>query len=67
MFIDHQQEQQPKWLETVEFTYNNKVYLRTKVLPFQANSRQNSRIGFKMRKKGRFESAKRFVEQIKEI
>ena len=67
MFIDHQQEQQPKQLEIVEFTYNNKVYLGTKVLPFQANSGQNSRMGFKMRKKEIFESTKRFVEQIKKI
>jgi len=37
------------------------------VLPFQANSRQKPRMGFEMRKKGRFKSAERFVEQIKEI
>jgi len=46
----------------VEFAYNNKVHSGTKVLPFQANSGQNSRMGFEMRKKGRFESAERFVE-----
>ena len=38
MFIDHWQEQWPKWLGIAEFAYNNKVYLGTKVLPFQANS-----------------------------
>jgi len=32
------------------------------VLPFQADSRQNPRIGFEIRKKGKFESAERFVE-----
>ena len=37
MFIDHRQEQWPDWLETVEFAYNNKVYLSIKVLPFKAN------------------------------
>jgi len=29
MFIDHRQEQWPKWLGTVEFVYNNKVYSGT--------------------------------------
>ena len=55
MFIDHQQEQWPEWLGTAEFTYNNKVHTGTKVSPFQANNGQNPRIGFEMRKKGRFE------------
>jgi len=36
-------------------------------LPFQANSGQNPRIGFEMRKKGRFKSTERFVKQIKKI
>ena len=35
--------------------------------PFQANSRQNLRIGFEMRKKGRFEKAEKFVERMKEV
>ena len=29
MFIDHRQEQWPKWLGTAEFAYNNKVHLST--------------------------------------
>jgi len=62
MFIDYQQEQWPEWLGTAEFVYNNKVYSETKVLPFQANSKQNPRMGFEIRKKGKFESAERFVE-----
>ena len=37
MFIDHRQEQWLDWLETVEFTYNNKVYSSTKMSPFKAN------------------------------
>jgi len=58
MFIDHWQEQWPEWLGTAEFAYNNKVHTGTKVLPFQANSGQNPRMGFEMRKKGRFEKRK---------
>jgi len=37
------------------------------VLPFQTNSGQNPRIGFEIRKKGRFKSIERFVEKMKEI
>ena len=62
MFIDHRQEQWPEWLGTTEFTYNNKVHTGTKVSPFQANNGQNPRMGFEMRKKGRFERAEKFVE-----
>jgi len=29
MFIDHQQEQWPEWLEMAEFAYNNKVHTRS--------------------------------------
>jgi len=67
MFIDHQQEQWPKWLGMAEFAYNNKVYTGTKVSPFQANNGQNPRMGFEMRKKGRFERPEKFVERIKEV
>jgi len=67
MFIDHRQEQWPEWLGTAEFAYNNKVHTGTKVSPFQANNGQNPRMGFEMRKKGRFERAEKFVERIKEV
>jgi len=67
MFIDHRQEQWPEWLETVEFAYNNKVHAKTKVFPFKANSRQDLRMGFEMRKKGKHEGAEMFVEMIKNM
>ena len=54
MFIDHRQGQQPDWLETAEFAYNNKVHLSTKTLPFKANYGQNPRMGFEIRKKGKY-------------
>jgi len=38
MSIDHHQEQWPDWLGTAEFAYNNKVYTRTKVSPFETNN-----------------------------
>ena len=52
---------------TAEFVYNNKMYIGTKVLPFKANSDQSPRVGFELRKKGRYESAKMFAERMKEV
>jgi len=67
MFIDHQQEQWPEWLGTAEFAYNNKVHTGTKVLPFKANSGQDPRMGFEMRKKGKQEGAEKFAERMKNV
>jgi len=51
----------------VEFAYNNKVHLSTKVLPFKENYRQDPRIGFKTKKKGKYKGAHKFVEKMKGI
>jgi len=67
MFIDHRQEQWPEWLGTAEFAYNNKVQTSTKVSPFKANIGRNPRMGFELRKKGKFEEANKFVERMQEI
>jgi len=67
MFIDHRQEQWPDWLEMAKFVYNNKVYLNMKTLPFKANYRQNSRLGFEIRKKRRYKEAEKFITKIREI
>jgi len=67
MFIDHCQEQWPEWLGTAEFTYNNKVHTGTKVSPFQANSGQDPRIGFELRKKERYKGAEKFAKKIEEV
>jgi len=67
MFTDHRQEQWPDWLGTAEFAYNNKVYSSTKTLPFRANYRQDPRMGFETRRKGKYEGAEKFVTKIKEI
>jgi len=67
MFIDHRQEQWPEWLGTAEFAYNNKVHSSTRILPFKANYRQDPRMGFKGRKKGKYVGAEKFVEKMKEI
>jgi len=67
MFIDHWQEQWPEWLGMAEFTYNNKVHTGTKVSSFKANQGQDPRMGFKIRKKGKYEGAEKFVEKIMRV
>jgi len=54
-------------LGTAEFIYNNKTHSSTKTLPFKANYGQDSRIGFEVRKKGKYKGAQKFVVKIKEI
>jgi len=54
-------------LGTAEFAYNNKAHLSTKTLPFKANYRQDPRMGFEVRKKGKYEGAEKFVVKMKKI
>jgi len=67
MFIDHHQEQWPEWLGTAEFAYNNKAHSGTKVSPFETNNGWSPRMGFKLRKKGKFEGAERFAKRMEEV
>jgi len=67
MFIDHRQEQWSEWLGTAEFAYNNKTHSSTKMSPFKANYGQDPRMGFKGRKKGKYQGAEKFIEKMKEI
>jgi len=67
MFINHRQEQWPEWLGTAEFVYNNKAHSSTRTSPFKANYRQDLRMGFEMRKKGKYAGAEKFIEKMKEI
>jgi len=50
-----------------EFIYNNKVHSSIKTLPFKANYGQDLRMGFKRRRKEKYEGAEKFVEKMKEI
>jgi len=67
IFINHRQEQWPKWLEIAEFAYNNKVHLSTQIIFFKANYKQDPRIGFKGRKKEKYKRAEKFVKKMKKI
>jgi len=49
----------------VEFAYNNKVNTLTKILPFRANNGRDPKMGFEMRKIGRLERAREFIERMK--
>jgi len=51
----------------MEFAYNNKVQMSTKVLSFMANNGQDPCMGFELRKKGRFEEANKLVKRMQEI
>jgi len=67
IFINHRQEQWPDWLVTAEFVYNNKMQTSTKVSLFKANNEWDPCMGFKMRKKGKFEKAEEFATRMKEV
>jgi len=67
VFINHRQEQWPNWLGTAEFAYNNKIHMATKVSPFKVNYGQDPRMGFKGRRKGKFEAAGNFVDRMRKI
>ena len=67
VFIDHRQKQQLDWLGTTEFAYNNKIHLATKVFLFKANYGQDPQMGFERKRKGKFETAEKFVERMKRI
>jgi len=54
-------------LGIAEFTYNNKVHSSTRTFSFKANYKQDPRMGFKERRKGKYKGAKKFVIKTKEI
>ena len=67
VFINHRQEQWPDWLEIAKFVYNNKIHVATKVLLFKVNYSQDPRMGFKRRRKGKYEVAGKFIEKMRKI
>jgi len=67
MFVDHRQEQWPKWLGTAEFAYNNKKHTVTQILLFEANYGLSPRMGFEGRRGKRFEAAGEFTERMRQV
>ena len=43
------------------------MHTGTKVLPFEANNGRNPRMGFELRKKGRYKRAEKFTERMKKV
>ena len=66
MYVNHRQNNWSEWLATAEFAFNNKVYIATKMSPFQVNYGREPRMGFNIRKKGKNEKAEEFVKEMKE-
>jgi len=67
VFLDHRQKQWPDWLETAEFTYNNKIYSAIKISLFKVNYSQEPRMEFEGKRKGKYKVAGKFVERMKKI
>jgi len=67
MYIDHRQNNLLEWLATTEFTFNNKAHTATKVSLFKVNYRQELRMGFEVRKKGKHAKTEEFVKEMKEM
>jgi len=51
----------------VEFIYNNKIHMATKMLPFKANYGQDPRMGFERKRKEKYKVAGKFIERMKKI
>ena len=47
--------------------YNNKIHSTTKTLPFKVNYRQNPRMGFEGRRKGKYKAAGKFMKKMRKI
>ena len=52
-------------MATVEFTFNNKVHTVTNLLLFKVNYGQELRVGFEIRKKGKYVKTEEFVKEMK--
>jgi len=50
-----------------EFAYNNKVHTGTKVSSFKVNNGQDPRIGFEMRKKGKYKEVEKFAKRMRSV
>ena len=64
--MDYRQKDWPEWLVSAEFAVN-KIYIAIKVSPFMTNYRRELRMGGDIRKRGKVESATKFVKRMKKV
>jgi len=50
-----------------EFAYNNKVHTGTKMSSFKVNNGQDPRIGFEIRKKGKYKEVEKFAKRMRSV
>ena len=43
------------------------MHIGTKVLPFKANQGQDLRVGFELRKKGKYKEAEKFAKKMRNV
>ena len=65
-FTEYRQRDWLKWLVTVEFVVNNKVYIVTNILPFMANYGRELRMEADIRRKGKVEKLTEFAKKNEE-
>ena len=65
--MEQRQKDWLEWLASAEFAVNNKVHTAIKVSPFIANYGRELRKRGDIRKKGKVESAMKFVERMKKV
>ena len=66
-FVDHRQKDWLKWLVSVKFAINNKVYLTTKISLFMANYSRELRMEVDLRRKEKMEKATEFAERMRKV
>ena len=66
MYVNHRQNNWSEWLATAEFIFNNKIHIVIKSSLFKVNYRREPRMGFDIRKKGKYVKAEEFVKEIKD-
>ena len=54
-------------MAAIEFAFNDKVHISTKLLLFKVNYERKLTICFEIRKKEKYIKTKKFVKEIKEI
>jgi len=66
MYIDYRQNNWLEWLIIAEFAFNNKIHTAMKLLLVKFNYGREPRIGFDIKKKGKYVKAEEFIKEMKD-